>query len=63
MRGQTSRRIWTNTVDKIRNRFKNAVLADKVTEGVLAAALCTRNAIAARVHRRYVFPEGTNHGP
>jgi hypothetical protein len=45
--GQTSRRIQTNTVvdDKIRNRFKNAVLADKVTERVLAAAI-TRETLA-----------------
>lgn len=63
--GQTSHRSWTNTVvdDKIRNHFKNAVLADNVTEGVVAAADYKRNASAARVHHRCVFPEGTNHEP
>ena len=44
---QTSRRSWMNTVidHKIRNHLKNAVLADNVIEGVLAA-LITRQTLA-----------------
>ncbi len=63
--GQASRRSWTKTVvyDKIRHSFKNAFLEENVTEGVLADADYTRNASAARVHHRCVFPEGTNHEP